>query len=147
MLMTHKAISKKGGQASSHAKTMANRAKATAFWSAVRAGKLPAPRQPRIPPRPADAGRLLSAYCRSHGIARLEVFGSAARGDARRGSDIDLIATFAANPGLAYYSMADDMAEILGVPVHLLSRDAVDGLTNPYRRRSILEEAAVVFDG
>jgi predicted nucleotidyltransferase len=89
----------------------------------------------------------LSAYCRSHGIARLEVFGSAARGDARRGSDIDLIATFAANPGLAYYSMADDMAEILGVPVHLLSRDAVDGLTNPYRRRSILEEAAVVFDG
>jgi predicted nucleotidyltransferase len=78
---------------------------------------------------------------------RLEVFGSAARGDARRGSDIDLIATFTTNPGLAYYSMADDMAEILGVPVHLLSRDAVNGLTNPYRRHSILVEAAVVFDG
>jgi predicted nucleotidyltransferase len=145
--MTHKAMSRKGGRARSSAKTVANRAKATAFWTAVRAGKRPAPRQPRIPPGPAETGRLLSAYCRSHGIVRLEVFGSAARGDARRGSDVDLIATFAANPGLAYYSMADEMAAVLGVPVHLLSRDAVDGLTNPYRRRSILADAAVVFDG
>ena len=143
--MNHKSISQKGGRAQSAAKTAANRAKATAFWEEVRAGTRAAPRRLRVPPAPEAIGALLSGYCREHGITRLEIFGSAARGDARRGSDVDLLATFGANPGLSFFAMEEEMAGLLGVPVHLLTRDSVDEMTNPYRRDSILAEASAIY--
>jgi predicted nucleotidyltransferase len=36
----------------------------------------------------------LGPFCLRHGVARLEVFGSLARGESRPGSDIDLLVTF-----------------------------------------------------
>ena len=77
----------------------------------------------------------------------MEAFGSVARGEAKRGSDVDLLATFASNPGLRFYTMEDEMAAILGVPVHLLTRDSVEQMTNPYRRESILVDAKVIYHG
>ena len=41
----------------------------------------------------------LAPFCRRHGVARLEVFGSLARGESHRGSDIDLLVTF--QPGVS----------------------------------------------
>jgi uncharacterized protein len=145
--MNHKAFCRKGGRARSAAKTKANRAKAAAYWDAVRLGKRPAPRRPKAPPKPEAIAQLLSEYCRSHGIVLLEAFGSVARGEARRGSDVDLLATFSRNPGLSFYSMEEEMASILGAPVHLLTRDSVDHMTNPYRRESILADARVIYHG
>jgi uncharacterized protein len=144
--MDHVTFSRKGGQARSPAKSAANRAKAAAFWNAVRAGLRPAPRRRRIPPAPELIGQMLTDYCRQNGITRLEAFGSAARGEARRGSDVDLIATFASNPGLRFFTMEEEMSALLGLPVHLLSREAVDQMSNPYRRASILADATVIFD-
>lgn len=141
------AFSRKGGRARSPAKTKANRAKARAYWKAVRSGELPAPRRPRLPPSPEAVGQMLADYCRQAGITRLEAFGSAAQGEAKRGSDVDLVATFAGNPGLRFFTMEGEMAAILGVPVHLLSRDSVEQMSNPYRRASILAEAKVIFRG
>src|SRR5258708_26930118 len=135
--MDHLTFSRKGGRARSQAKTLANRAKAAAFWDAVHAGRKPPPRRLRRPPPPAAIAELLAAYCRQAGITRLEAFGSTARGETRRGSDVDLLATFASNPGLNFFTMEDEMAAILGVPVHLLTRDSVEHMTNPYRRDSI----------
>ncbi len=129
----------------SPAKTAANRAKAAAFWNAVRTGEKPAPRRLRLPPAPEEVAKLLADYCRQAGITRLEAFGSSARGEARRGSDVDLLATFAANPGLRFFTMEEDMAKILGVPVHLLTRDSVEQMSNPYRRQSILADAKVIY--
>lgn len=145
--MDHATFSKKGGRARSLAKTLANRAKATAYWQAVRSGARPAPRSRRVPPAPHEIADLLAAYCREVGIARLEAFGSTARGDARRGSDVDLLATFIRNPGLRFFAMEEEMAAILGVPVHLLTRDAVEQMSNPYRRESILADATEVYRG
>jgi uncharacterized protein len=145
--MNHAAFSRKGGKARSPAKTTANRAKALAFWDAVRAGVRPAPRRLRLPPPPTVIADLLAPYCRQTGITRLETFGSTARGEARRGSDVDLLATFAGNPGLRFFTMEDEMAAILGVPVHLLTRDSVDQMTNPFRRKSILTDAKVIYRG
>ena len=71
----------------------------------------------------------------------MEAFGSTARGEAKRGSDVDLLATFASNPGLRFFTMEEEMAAILGVPVHLLTRDSVEQMSNPYRRESILADA------
>jgi uncharacterized protein len=145
--MDHKTFSRKGGKARSPAKTAANRAKAKAYWDAVRSGKKPNPRRHRTPPTPESIAERLADYCRQAGITRLEVFGSTARGDAERGSDVDLIATFAANPGLGFFVMEEEMSAILGVPVHLLTRDSVEQMTNPYRRASILEDARAIYNG
>ena len=145
--MNHRTFSRKGGKARSPAKTAANRAKAVAYWQDVRRGARPAPRRLRRPPSPERVGQLLEDYCRRVGITRLEVFGSTARGEAKRGSDIDLMATFAENPGLKFFTMEREMADILGVSVHLLTRESVEQATNPFRRVSILNDAKVVYDG
>ena len=145
--MNHTAFSRKGGQARSAAKTIANRVKAAAYWNAVRSGERPAPRRPRLPPSPDAIAQMLAAYCQKVGIIRLEAFGSTVRGEARRGSDVDLLATFGRNPGLRFFSMEDEMAEILGVPVHLLTRDSVEQMSNPYRRESILADAKIIYHG
>lgn len=145
--MNHAAFSRKGGQARSPAKTLANRAKAVAYWEAVRSGKKPQPRRRRMPPAPETVAQLLADYCRQAGITRLEAFGSAARGDAKRGSDVDLMATFRTNPGLRFFTMEAEMAAILGVPVHLLTRESVEQMSNPYRRSSILADAREIYRG
>jgi predicted nucleotidyltransferase len=142
----HITFSRKGGKARSLAKTEANRAKAAAYWSAVRNGEKPAPRRVRIPPAPEAIASLLSEYCRRMGISRLEAFGSTARGEAKRGSDVDLLATFKANPGIRFFAMEEEMAGILGVPVHLMTRESVEQMTNPYRRESILTDARVIYN-
>lgn len=104
-----------------------------------------APRRTRVPPNIHEIAKALESYCRNNGIQRLEIFGSVARGNAKRGSDVDLIATFSQPIGLRFFSMADEMAKILGVPVDLLDRQAVDEMTNPFRKQSILADAREIF--
>lgn len=145
--MNHTAFSRKGGKTRSLAKTTANRAKAVAFWHAVRTGQKQAPRRSRPPPAFGTIASLLTEYCRQAGIIRLEVFGSTARGEAERGSDVDLLATFGRNPGLRFFTMESEMAAILGAPVHLLTRDSVEQMSNPFRRESILADAKPIIHG
>lgn len=143
--MNHTAFSRKGGRARSEAKTIANRAKACAFWNAVRTGERPPPHRPRVPPTPEAIATLLADYCRQTGIMRLEVFGSLARGEARRGSDVDLLVTFTHTPGARFFTMEAEIAALLGAPVHVLTRDSVEQMTNPYRRESILADAREIY--
>jgi predicted nucleotidyltransferase len=145
--MLHSTFSRKGGQARSLAKTLANREKARRYWEDVRRGKCPAPRRPRRPPAADKLGAMLAAYCRRNGIIRLEVFGSVARGEERRGSDVDLIATFREVPGLRFFNMDKELEAILGVPVHLLTAEAVDAMSNPYRKAAINGERKVIHEG
>lgn len=143
--MNHTTFSQKGGRARSEAKTLANRSKAAAFWNAVRTGERPAPRRPRVPPAPEVIATRLADYCRQTGITRLEIFGSLSRGEARRGSDVDLLATFADTPGARFFTMEEEMTALVGAPVHLLTRDSVERMTNPYRRDSILNDAKEIY--
>ena len=99
-----------------------------------------------MPPTPEKLGALLADYCRNAGISRLEVFGSVARGDARRGSDVDLIATFASNPGIKFFAMEDEMKSILGVPVHLLTHNSVERMSNPYKKEAILADSKLIYN-
>jgi hypothetical protein len=41
--------------------------------------------------------------------------------------------------------MADEMAEILRVPVDLLDRESVDEMTNPYRKQSIMSDVRQIL--
>jgi predicted nucleotidyltransferase len=90
----------------------------------------------------------IAAFCRKWKITQIEVFGSALRDDFRPDSDIDLLVTFEPNAGTDLFdlvTMRDEMAEILRRPVDLFSRAGVERSKNPFRRRSILSTAQVVY--
>lgn len=92
---------------------------------------------------------MLPGFCLRHGIARVEVFGSMARGQTREASDLDLMVTFRPDvrPGLEFFAMQDELEQILGCRVDLLTRRSVEQSDNPIRRRSILESAREVYAG
>ncbi len=89
--------------------------------------------------------RRVPPFCQKHGIIRLEIFGSVARREATVGSDVDLIATFAKHPGLDIVSMEEECAHLLGVPVHLLTYETVEEMTNPYRKGSIQRDRRIIY--
>ncbi len=94
----------------------------------------------------AEITRRLAPFCRRHGITRLDIFGSVARGEATPGSDVDLIASFPEHPGLAIVTIEEECAKLLGVPVHLLTFEAVEEMENPYRRDSIQADRRTIYD-
>jgi len=101
-------------------------------------------RQPDVMARIALDQTTLAAFCDRWHVARLDLFGSVVRDDFRPDSDVDILVTFQpeANPGLLdHAAMEDELAELLGRPVDLLSRRAVERSANPIRRASILEGA------
>ncbi len=138
-------FARRGGKARSPRKTAANRIKAATFWADVRAGRKPAPRRPCSPSSPEEIARRLENLCRIHGIDRLDLFGSASRGTARRGSDVDLIAHFRVHPGLRIVEIEESMAKLLRVPVDLLTHEAVEAMTNPYRKASIERDRRTIY--
>ena len=81
-----------------------------------------------------------------YGVKKLEIFGSVARGEAKRGSDVDLIATFNKTPGLfGLVEFQRELEKALGVPVDLLDSQTVAGMTNPYRRAAINADRKVIY--
>ncbi len=91
----------------------------------------------------------IAAACRRHGVVRLAVFGSAARGttfDIAR-SDADLLVEFGAWSGRdPYPGLKQDMETILRRPVDLLDREALDESRNYIRRARILAEAEFLYE-
>lgn len=86
-----------------------------------------------------DRREAIEQLCRDHGVARLEVFGSAATGhfDPVR-SDFDFIVTFTqdADRSVAdrYFGLADALEALLGRRVDLLANQPI---RNPYFRRAV----------
>lgn len=96
----------------------------------------------------AELRAAVGPVCEKHPVARLEVFGSRARGHARPGSDVDLLVEFLpdANPGLIEMgALQEELEQCLGGHVDLLSRRAVEKSRNAFRRRSILAHPVVVY--
>ena len=90
----------------------------------------------------------LGRFCRDHGIARLELFGSALGEDFSGASDVDLLATLRtdARPTLLDWAeMQAELAELFGRPVDLVSRRAIERSRNPYRQQSILSTATPIY--
>jgi len=89
----------------------------------------------------------LANFCQTHAIERLEVFGSAARGDSGPASDLDLLVTFRPDehPGWDFFSLEEELGDILGCKVDLLTRRSVEQDQNSIRRNSILEAARQIY--
>jgi hypothetical protein len=86
-----------------------------------------------------DNRQAIAELCTRHGVARLDVFGSALRDDFRPGqSDIDFLVEFAPHEGYAlvdaYFGLLDDLRALLGAEVDLVMVDAVK---NRYLAREI----------
>ena len=90
----------------------------------------------------------LAAFCESHEITRLAVFGSVLRDDFGPDSDIDILVEFAPDrtPGLIRLeSMKLEMERLLGRDVDLVTSTQVERSRNYIRRRSILDSTKVVY--
>ena len=90
----------------------------------------------------------VAELCRKWQVVELALFGSALRDDFRPDSDIDLLVTFSpqARWGLfAESQMADEFQSLLGRPVDLVDRRAVERSKNWIRREEILSTARPVF--
>jgi uncharacterized protein len=85
----------------------------------------------------------LADVCRRYGIATLFVFGSVARGASTSSSDLDLLYELrpGARLGWEIDDLADELSEIFGRPVDLVSRVAL----HPLLARTVLGEARQLY--
>ena len=88
----------------------------------------------------------IAAFCERWRVAELALFGSVLRDDFGPDSDIDVLVEFepGRTPGLRFIGMADELSDLFGRPVDLLTRASVERSRNHLRRKSILDSAEVV---
>ena len=89
---------------------------------------------------PQDA---LSAFCERHHIRRLALFGSVLRDDFGPDSDVDVLVEFEPGqaPGLAFFSMQDELSKLLGRRVDLNT----PGFLSRHFRGQVLAEAEELY--
>ena len=85
--------------------------------------------------------RDLKPWLAEQGIVNLRLFGSYARDEAGPDSDVDLLVDLARPRGFRFYSLAEDLSDILGRRVELLAND---GLRNPHVRAEALRDSLAV---
>lgn len=90
----------------------------------------------------------IARLCRKYGVVRLDVFGSAARGDFNpAASDVDLVASFArtSEPGYAdrYLDFAESLEALFGRKVDLLTPGAI---RNPRFAEAIKRESVPIYE-
>ena len=89
-----------------------------------------------------------SPFCKKHRIRRLELFGSAARGQGGPDSDVDLLVTLdeslPASTG-DLREMAGEAEELVGAPVDFVLRPSLERSPNRFAREHILSTAVCVY--
>jgi predicted nucleotidyltransferase len=95
------------------------------------------------PPIAVDSEKL-EEICRRHGITRLSIFGSAARGELGPESDIDLLVEFmpGSRVGLRFISIQHELAALLGREVDLNT----PGFLSPHFRDQAMAEAIPLYE-
>lgn len=73
-------------------------------------------------------------------VKNIAIFGSYARNEQRKTSDVDILVEFSEPVGLLFFHLADYLEKILGVKVDLLT---VDGI-KPNRRKYVMENIIYV---
>ncbi|MBI5840548.1 MAG: nucleotidyltransferase family protein [Chloroflexi bacterium] len=90
---------------------------------------------------PFDVTRLVD-ICRQNDVSMVGVFGSMARGEAKKKSDIDLIIRFSKRKSLlTMVRLERELSEALGRKVDLLTEAAI----SPYIRERVMKELRVFY--
>lgn len=90
----------------------------------------------------------LVSFCDRWGIVELAIFGSAARGDLRPDSDLDILVSFAPDQSISLLYLAEmelEMEELCGREVEIVTRRSVEASRNSIRREEILESAQPII--
>lgn len=98
--------------------------------------------------RIASRPEAIQAFCRRWNVGELCLFGSVLRDDFSPESDIDVLVKFEGDhtPGLmGIIRMEQEMADMFGHRVDLVTRNAVEKSRNYIRRKAILESARVLY--
>ncbi|MBI1299803.1 hypothetical protein GC175_33170 [bacterium] len=87
-------------------------------------------------------------FCLRWNVVEFALFGSILREDFTTNSDIDVLVTFA--PDFVYTfrqltAMQTELETLLGRPVDLLDKEAVQSSPNYIRRKAILGSAEIVY--
>lgn len=86
----------------------------------------------------------LARICARYRVTELSVFGSAARGESRPDSDVDLLVVFEAGARVTLFTLYDLRAELTALlrrPVDLVPKDGL----KPTLRSQVLAEARVLY--
>jgi len=89
-------------------------------------------------------GPSLVAVCRRYGVKELSLFGSAVRGEARPGSDLDMMVEF--EPGvriglIKFESLVEELESLAGRRVDLVTKRGL----KPWVRPHVLNDARVIY--
>jgi hypothetical protein len=85
----------------------------------------------------------IAGFCRRNHIRRMALFGSVLRDDFTPTSDVDILVEFeqGKTPGLAFFGLERELAEMLGRRVDLNT----PGFLSEYYRDSVLASAREIF--
>src|SRR3990172_7897409 len=89
----------------------------------------------------------IAEFCKRWNISELAIFGSALRADFRPDSDVDVLVSFAPEAKVSLFDMVhmqDELKQIFGRDVDLISKRGVENSRNYLRRKAILESAQVI---
>ena len=89
----------------------------------------------------------ITDYCRRWRITEFALFGSALRDDFNPESDIDVLVTFDGDAHWTLFDMVDmqeELKDIFGRNVDLVSRRGIESSQNYLRRKEILSSAKVI---
>jgi predicted nucleotidyltransferase len=88
--------------------------------------------------------KALADFCKNRHVRKLSLFGSAVRADFKAGSDLDLLVEFDSGhtPGLAFFSLADDLSAFFGRKVDLNTAQSL----SPYFRDQAISESEILYD-
>jgi uncharacterized protein len=95
--------------------------------------------------RLAVPAEVIEAFCKKWNVAELAVFGSVVREDFGPDSDVDVMVRFEEGRGPRGFGFVDmklELEDLFGRPVDLVEQGTI---TNPYRRRSIQRDLAVLY--
>jgi len=89
----------------------------------------------------------IAEFCKRWNISELAIFGSALRADFRPDSDVDVLVSFTPEAKVTLFDMVnmqDELKQIFGRDVDLISKRGVENSRNYLRRKAILESAQVI---